>query len=250
MQRTVELVTASEYVIANDRRTADRCVHFAKRTPDHVWWSPSNVPPPEPTRQIKATGGLVTTFGQINSIKSFREVHRGLASLRKRIPSLRWQIVGPFSPERDPDHAVLAKDLKDEWVTFWGSAADLGDPHLQTALARTECMILPFVDGASPRRTTLQTAWAFGLPVVTTLPPVPEPAIIDGTNCLLVTQDAPDAWERTIEQVLTRPELRSRLQQGATETAQRFSWENLATKHLALYDAALGIGSEGRLDND
>jgi D-inositol-3-phosphate glycosyltransferase len=102
-------------------------------------------------------------------------------------------------------------------------------------------MLLPFADGASTRRTTLQVAWAFGLPVVTTPPIEPTDAILDGENALLAPGDDPEAWASAVGRILTDPFLTGRLRAGSLRAADRFSWERLAAAHLAMYEALLGL---------
>ena len=96
-------------------------------------------------------------------------------------------------------------------------------------------MVLPFADGASPRRTTLQAAWAFGLPVVTTSPLPKEPEIHSGINCLLVEEFATKAWSDKIQEVLQNDELKQQLRCGSLATAKHFSWERLSKLHLQIY---------------
>ena len=100
-------------------------------------------------------------------------------------------------------------------------------------------MPLPFADGASLRRTTLQAAWAFGLPVVTTPPDRPTDAIADGENCVLVREPTPEAWAEALGRVLTDHALAGRLRAGSLAAAERFSWARLAAAHVEIYEGLL-----------
>ncbi len=158
---------------------------------------------------------------------------------------MRWRIVGPFNPDINRHHAALAEALRDDrdWIEFTGELTDRGNPSpVQRKLAESALMVLPFADGASTRRTSLQTGWAFGLPIITTPPPQPIDAIQHGENCLLVSEPTPQAWASAIGRVLRDVALAARLGEGSLETAERFSWARLAENHLAVYDALL----EGR----
>jgi glycosyltransferase involved in cell wall biosynthesis len=100
-------------------------------------------------------------------------------------------------------------------------------------------MALPFVDGSSTRRGTLQTAWAFGLPVVTTPPGTPqETAIQTGINCVTVPLDA-EQWAEAITRVLESETTAKRLAYGSRQAGEHHNWERLATEHLRRYDMAL-----------
>ena len=238
-RHTVALVERSAAVITNDGRTGRRCAEATGREPDAIWWSPSNVPPLEGASRPRTKPGLVTTFGHINVLKALDAVFEGLGQLRRRQPGLRWRLIGPTpaAPERYFDL------MRNPWVEFAGGWPDLYDMRLRLALAETHVMLLPFLDGATTRRTTLQAAWAFGLPVVTTAPELTEDAIVPEWNCLLVEPRDAVAWAGAVERILTDPALEARLRAGSAETARKYSWDRLASLHLSLYDRLLGAGT-------
>ena len=237
--RTTELVGLSSAVLANDARTAARCLDQSGRAVDRVLWSPSNIPVPASRERIAPVAGLVVTFGLLGAIKAVDRVHAGLALLREHRTELRWRIVGPFDPARDPLHAELARAMPEPWVEFTGGFPRPDDPRLGRLLAEASVMALPFADGASPRRTTLQAAWALGLPVVTTPPPMAEPSIIDGENCLLVREPTAEAWSAAFARILDDPALEARLRAGSLAAADRASWARLADAHLGIYETLL-----------
>jgi glycosyltransferase involved in cell wall biosynthesis len=236
---TDALLRASRVVVANDPRSADRCLIRTHRSADHTWWSGSTVLPPRPEQRPPTRPGLMLTFGFLSAIKSLDLLYQALRLVRCDRPELRWRIIGPFQPETDPLHAALARDLESDrsWVETTGAITHTA--RLQNLLAEAEVMLLPFADGASTRRTTLQVGWAFGLPVVTTTPREPTDAIVDRENCLLVPEPTPDAWAAAINRVLDDRALAARLRAGSLRTADRFSWERLAARHLEAYDALL-----------
>jgi glycosyltransferase involved in cell wall biosynthesis len=233
---TRALVGRARFVMANDRRTADRCAALAGRAPDRVLWSVPTVEPPEPSWGVRPVPGLVTTFGFVGALKSLEPAFHALARLRESRPGLRWRIVGPFDPAANPDHAALAARLAAPWVEFTGA---LHGRELRTRLAESSLMLLPFADGASTRRGSLQVAWAFGLPVVTTAPGAPEPALLDGENCLLAPGPTAEALAAPIARALDDPALAGRLRAGSLGTAARFSPERQAELHVAIYESLL-----------
>jgi len=188
---------------------------------------------------VRAVRGLVTTFGLISGIKELDVVHAGLVRVYSKRPEIRWRIVGPFQPEKNPHHALVAQRVKEPWLMFTGEVTDLSSRRLRTLLGESEAMLLPFADGASPRRTSLQAAWALGIPVITTPPPVEEPEIKDGENCVLVRNSDSSEWGAAIERVLGDNRLRERLRAGGLAAAERFSWQRLATLHLEVYERLL-----------
>lgn len=237
---TTALLRRSTRIIANDSRNADRCRTEAGRQPDACWWSGSNVPPPEPSWKVEPVPGLVTTFGFISSLKALNLVHEAVAILRTTgRTETRWRLVGPFQPDTNAIHADLAREMSEDWVEFTGGFASVRDRKPRTLLAESSVMALPFVDGASMRRSTLQAAWALGIPVVTTPPPVDEPEIVDGVNCLLVREPSAEAWAAAIRRILEDPSLAETLRRGSLATAKRHDWSELSRRHLDLYDSTL-----------
>ena len=240
---TDELVRRSARVIANDARNAERCRERTGREPDARLWSGSPVAGPGIGGR-RAEPDLATTFGFLNGLKAIEGPLEGLRLLRAEGHPLRFRIIGPFVPETNPDHARLAVGLREDWIEFAGGFS-VRDLELQRLLASSRLMLLPFADGASPRRSTLHAAWANGVPVVTTPPPLAEPAIVDGENCLLVREPSGAAWASAIRRVLEDGALEARLSVGALATAEAMGWPELARRHLAIYDELLGEAGRG-----
>jgi glycosyltransferase involved in cell wall biosynthesis len=239
---TDELVRRSAAIIANDARNVDRCLERTGRAADARWWSGNTVctGPPGPPRRPEPD--VVTTFGFLTALKSVGVTLRAMELLRAQGRELRWRIIGPFDPARNPEHAAIADLGRRDWVEFTGGFS-VRDPELKRLLRESRLMLLPFADGASLRRTTLFAAWAFGIPALTTPPPTREPEIVDEDNCLLVREATPEAWARAIARVLDDPGLESRLSQGGLRAAEQYGWPELARRHLALYERVLAEGT-------
>ena len=148
--------------------------------------------------------------------------------MRQQGWNLHWRIIGPFHPETNAYHFELARCFNVPWVEFTGGFHDIHDQNLRTLIAETDVMILPFADGASLRRTSLQAAWAFSLPVITTSPTAQEPDIQNRVNCLLIQESTPLAWSEALKEVLQNYQLKEQLRFGSLRTSQHFSWEKLA----------------------
>ena len=229
---------APRALAANDPRSASRCLERTGREVPNLWWTGNPVEPPAPADRPTRDPDLVVSFGFLNHIKSVHNVYDGLSALRRDRPRLRWRIIGPFDPARDAYHAELASTFSPDWVEFTGAVAS--HDRLRPLLAEASAMILPFADGASTRRGTLQLAWAFGLPAVTTAPREPTDAIVDNCNCLLVIGDGPESWSLAVGRALGDPALARRLREGGLASAERFSWARLADAHMNLYKNLLG----------
>ncbi len=239
VRHTIALARRADALIANDRRTFERCREAVGRAPDLLGWSPPNVPPADPAWAVRPIPGRLVTFGLINALKQLDVVAAAVERVVEARPDVTWRIVGPFTPESNPAHAELARRLAHHAIAFTGGTARI-DRRLRTWLAQGQAMLLPFADGAATRRTSLTAAWAFGLPVITTPPTADEPAIVDGDNCLLVPADDADGWVRAIRRVLEDHQLAERLRQGSLRSAARFGWQPLVARVLELYDRLLG----------
>jgi len=238
VRHTVALARRADALIANDRRTFDRCREATGKTPELLGWSPANVPPADPAWNVRVIPGRLVTFGLINALKQLDIVAEAVERVVAARPDVTWRITGPFAPESNPLHAELARRLAHHAIAFTGGTPGI-DRRLRTWLAQAEVMLLPYADGAAMRRTSLTAAWAFGLPVITTPPTAEEPAIVDGENCLLVAPEDVEAWTRAIQRVLEDTALAEGLRQGSLRTARQFGWEPLAARTLELYDRLL-----------
>jgi glycosyltransferase involved in cell wall biosynthesis len=241
---TDELVSLADAVIVQDARNGQRCQDRTGRVPAAIGWSPANIDPPP--HDVSPVPNRLVTFGLISPGKGFELVYEALKKVRPSHPELSWHIMGPFDPTRNEYHRELKQRLTEPWVTFTGGGTkEMAEIGFRTALASASVMLLPFSDGCSPRRTTLQAAWAFGLPTVTTSPEVPEPGIRSGDNCVLVPgigaseSEQIDAWASAIGSVLSRAELRDVLRRGSLAAAGAHSWSELRSQHEAIYSQVL-----------
>jgi len=94
---------------------------------------------------------------------------------------------------------------------------------------------LLFRDGASFRRSSLLTAMAYGLPVLSYGRGEPPVGISDGENILLSPMGNVPALTDNMLRISHDPDLRMRLSHGALETARRFSWPSIARQTIELY---------------
>ncbi len=234
---TSDLVKASDFVIANDSRTTARCLAATGRAVDRILWSGATIPPPALRDRPKVRPGLMVTFGFLSGLKSLETLHESLKVVRISRPDLIWRIIGPFEPKTNPEHAALAERFEPDtaWIELTGAVTDL--KRLRHLLAEAQAMLLPFADGASTRRGTLQVAWAFGLPTVTTPSREPTDAIAHGENVLLVSEH--QGWADAVSRILSDQALAERLRAGGLTSAERFSWPKLASEHLSIYEAIL-----------
>jgi glycosyltransferase involved in cell wall biosynthesis len=61
------------------------------------------------------------------------------------------------------------------------------------------------------------------------------PEVEDGENMLVVEPEAPKALARAVSQLAADPQLRARLEAGATSLAARFQWDQIAERTAAFF---------------
>jgi glycosyltransferase involved in cell wall biosynthesis len=235
-RRLVDLAAA---VTANDNRTAELCQRHAGRTVDRILFSPGNIEPLPESQRPNPVRGRVCTFGLINRLKRFDILFEALKRVRTARPDLTWHIVGPFDPEIDAEHRAVRDQLAGaDWIRFTG-ALD-ADRELPGELHQAEVMLLPFDDGASLRRTSLQAGWRFALPVVTTRPPAIEPGFEAGGNVIFADREDPESWYQAVSRLLESSEERDRISRGGWATSEAYTFEALAREHVAIYERLTG----------
>ena len=247
---TDELVALADSIIVQDARNGLRCRDRTGKEPAAVGWSPANIDPPP--SQVATIPQRLVTFGLIGRGKGLEVVHSALKLLKSRYVDLTWHIMGPFDPVQNDYHRELKACFAEPWIVFTGGGTkELSELSFRTAIASASAMILPFADGCSPRRTTLQAAWSFGLPTVTTSPEVDEPDIRSGDNCSLVpgcgtVAEQVAAWETAIEQVLASASYREQLSSGSRTAARFHSWQRLGAQHSSIYSEWINASAAHR----
>jgi len=187
---------------------------------------------------------LLVHFGFLNSSKGCETLIEAVAQLRQTGKPVRLLMVGGRTGDADPTNVAYAKQIEARiaaagvaqaviWTDF--TAPDKVSGHLLAG----DVAVLPYRDGVSFRRTTLITALAHGLPVVTTRPSPAIPALRDGENVALVPPDDAAALARSIARILSDDDTRRRLAEGARELGTTFDWENIARRTAGLYRSIL-----------
>jgi glycosyltransferase involved in cell wall biosynthesis len=103
----------------------------------------------------------------------------------------------------------------------------------------TDVCALPYVEGASLRHGTFMAALAHGRAIVTTQPLVPLDELRDGENVLLVPPNDAGALADGIRRVMADSALCARLERGAAELAQQFTWDRIAARTAEVYERAM-----------
>ncbi|MGH8103028.1 MAG: hypothetical protein ACREJQ_00735 [bacterium] len=95
---------------------------------------------------------------------------------------------------------------------------------------------LPFVDGASPRRTSLLTLLAHGVPVI--VPPPVDPSLAGAGG--LIAAGTPDSVIREMRRFAEATYFESQ-RRAALQLAARFSWPEIARRHRVFYNQIVRV---------
>jgi glycosyltransferase involved in cell wall biosynthesis len=198
---------------------------------------------------IPESATLLATFGLLNHSKGIDTAIDALGVLKRHGMDARLLLVGAGAGANDPTNRATeaALDARIAAAGMAGAVARTG-PLPADAVARvlvaSDACLLPYRDGASPRRGSLLAALTQGMPVVTTMPAphvydgLPEPR--DGAAALFVPPDDAPALADAVRRVVNDGALAARLRAGAAAYAAQFRWPSIAAQTVAVY-ASLGV---------
>lgn len=181
----------------------------------------------------------ITYFGLIRPEKGLEEVLELARLIRREAQHWRVRIVGRLMPGYETYYEHLrsqSKDLPIDWLI------GLSGNALSLALASSDIAYLPFPDGASERRGSLIALLANASAVITTKGPH-TPSLI-GQAALFAS--SPSEALQMISSLKLDPTRKGLLQNAARTYARKFEWENIAFKHIELYEALVGCSTSSK----
>ncbi len=187
---------------------------------------------------------MLTTFGLLNHSKGTDTVLGALVRLRREGIDAHLLMVGAGVGESDAtnvrtENALTAQLASADVAASVTRTGALRADDVAQALAAGDLCLLPYRDGASPRRGSLLAALAQGVPVVTTTPAPGVydrlPPLRDGDAVLFVPPDDAGALAAAVRRVIGDAALAARLRAGASCYAARFGWPTIAAQTLAVY---------------
>ena len=186
------------------------------------------------------TSGAATVvyFGLLTPEKGLDDV-LALAERAQERPGTRVLIVGRAEP-RHPDLPGQLQKRSRSLPVDW--AVDLDAEQVASRLASAAVGYLPFPDGASERRSSLLALLVNGVATVTTPGPFVDAELAEAVE-LVEGTDA--AWAATAH-LLDDGEARDALAGRALRYGRARNWEDIARRHLELYDRLLSSGSRSR----
>lgn len=174
----------------------------------------------------------ITYFGLIRPQKGLEEVIELARLMQDRSPRWRVRVVGRLMPGWE-DFFQRLRRRADGLLVDWQTGLD--GEALSRALASSEIAYLPYPDGASERRGSLIALLANGAAVITTKGPHTPPSMDDA----VLYASSPRQAATLIESLDEHPDRKSRIQRQARLYASKFDWEEIARRHIALYEKIL-----------
>jgi len=183
---------------------------------------------------LDADATAVVYFGLLNQSKGLDLLLDAFDLIAKARPGARLLLLGGAAGASDPTDRVTAARVR-------GRLAQLGERVVRTGWLPPEALsayllagdvaLLPYADGASPRRGSLLACAAHGLPIVSTQPA--SQAVADAVHAAPST---PPSLAAAVLEVANDPSLRERLRVAAQGLATRTAWPAIAAAHIQIYE--------------
>jgi glycosyltransferase involved in cell wall biosynthesis len=188
---------------------------------------------------------LVGYFGFLHPLKGGEALIRALAKLAAEGRAVKLLHIGGRTGSSDPNTNAAYAERVESLVRELGVAdrivgtGFLPPDQVTASFLATDVCALPYVEGASLRHGTFIAALAHGRAIVTTQPPIALDELRDGENVLLVPPNDADALAESIRRVMADSALCARLERGAAELAQQFTWDRIAARTAEVYERAI-----------
>jgi glycosyltransferase involved in cell wall biosynthesis len=170
----------------------------------------------------------VIHFGLMRPNKGIEDVLEFARLAEARGFPLRVRVMGSSPPQHATYLSRVQKSAR-ALSLIWD--LNLSREAIAERLARATVAYLPFVDGASERRASLLAALANGVPVITTRGRFTPSGLDEAVRYC----STPDQAVAIAQAMIDAPADRENLAHRGREYAGKFSWENIAQAHVALY---------------
>ncbi len=192
---------------------------------------------------IPPNAGVVGYFGFLNRSKGVTDLLQAIRTLVDAGRDVHLLMLGEQVGASDPTNQGYRQEVvstvhslnlseRVHWTGF------LDDAALSCGFAACEVVALPYRDGASLRRGTLQAALVHGTAIVTTYPRVPQGDGFEEALYLVPPENAA-ALAQAIAHLLDTPSVRRDLQERARALSRRFTWDKIAARHVEAYTSLL-----------
>jgi glycosyltransferase involved in cell wall biosynthesis len=175
---------------------------------------------------LGANGQLAVSLGDLTPEKSHSTLIEAAFLLVRDLPSLRWAVIGEGPLRERLQEQIMERGLRDR-VRLLGT---LPDPHV--ALGAADVFVLSSTSEGFG--SAALAAMAAGVPVVATrVGGMPD--LLGENRGLLVSPGKPAEVAAAVRQVLSQPDLRSRMISAARQEVRRYDVSAMAERVLEVY---------------
>jgi glycosyltransferase involved in cell wall biosynthesis len=194
-------------------------------------------------RGVQPAEFLLGYFGFLNLSKGGSDLMQALKILSDRGLPIKLLLIGGRTGSSDPTNAEYAAQVErlidalgvqDRVIT----TGYLEPPEVSRALLICDVLVLPYADGASPRRGSLLAAIAHGRAIVTTEPRYPIGGMTNEEAVMYVPPGDPQALADAVQRVLIDEAWRARLQANISAAAELYTWDRIAAQTLEVFERA------------
>jgi len=194
---------------------------------------------------IQSDEWIVGSFGTLHTDRRYDTLFKTVRHLLDQGFCIRILLIGAYEEGHDY-YANLKKCIADLglepyiiWTGFGTSVT------ISRWLALVDIYVMTDLRGASGRKSSLTTALAHGLPIISTRGRDTTPEFEHGKNILLFDVDDEKILGRHIIRLLHNQEERTRLRTGAqTLYTSKYAWRSIARSTLKVYRNHYGPGAE------
>lgn len=183
---------------------------------------------------------VIGYFGFLNRSKGGATVVQTLKELLQNRSNVHLLMVGDVAGASDPTNRLYFDEIS-QMIEALGLADHVhwtgreDDAEVSADLGACDLLLLPYLDGASLRRGTLMAALANGCPIVTTMPQVPLPELVDGRDLVYIPVEDVHSAAQVALRIANTPQLADALRSNAWERSQLFGWASIAQQHVDCY---------------
>ena len=180
---------------------------------------------------------LIAHFGYILKKKRLEALFHALRFLLDEGHRVKLAMISEFDPERNSYHARLKRmvnSLNLERDVIWAGYRD--QKAVSGCLSSSEIAVQIYQDGVSFRRGSFMTPLAHGLPIVTTRSRNLPEGLKDRYNVIAVSVGDVKGLAVAVKELIASKELKEKIGGNARIFSKRFSWGDIAQKHVELYN--------------
>jgi len=183
-------------------------------------------------------GAIVLALGRLSRVKGLDVLVRAFAGLASRHPDAILVLAGPDDEGIEPMLRSLAQRLGVEDKVFFTGML-LPEERLEVLAAATLWALPSHTENFA---IAALEALAAGLPVIVS-PAVDLSRALEQHRAAVVTEASPEAFERSMDELLSHPGRRLELGAAGREFALRYDWSRVAAETLETYEELLSRNS-------